>query len=67
MSVSLSVCVCFFFFLPLLSDQAQAVTSGPVTAEATSCDTGMCFPMSTVVIIIPLTLHAHSFLLTYTI
>jgi len=70
--ICVCVCVCGSY-LPLLPDQAHAVTSGPVTAkatfqfQATSCDTGMCFPMSTVVIIIPLALHANSFLLTYTI
>ena len=65
--------VCGFFFLPLLPDQAQAVTNGPVTAkptfkfQATSYDTGMGFPMSTVVIIILLELRANSFPLTHTI
>jgi len=66
-------CVCVVFSLLLLPDQAQTVISGPFTAkarsqfQATSLDTGMGFPLSTVVIIIPLALHANSFPLTYTI
>ena len=55
------------YLITFLPDQSQAVTSGSVTAkarfqfQATSCDTGMGFPVSTVVIIIPLALHAISF------